>query len=102
MNHPRRERQASRLTRVVALGAVMAVVLAACGSSRKSDSSGNGATTTPGATTPVIDTSQCPAGGDTTGVSGNTITIGTSLPESGLYAAFTAILKGERSYFDYV
>jgi branched-chain amino acid transport system substrate-binding protein len=102
MNPSRREHPtSSRITRAVALGAALAVVLAACGSSRKSESSAGG-TTTPGATTPVIDTSQCPPGGDTVGVSGNTITIGTSLPESGLYAAFTAILKGERSYFDYI
>jgi branched-chain amino acid transport system substrate-binding protein len=102
MNPSRRARSTSSLTtRVVALGAALAVVLAACGSSRKTESSGGG-TTTPGATTPVVDTSQCPPGQDTVGVSGNTITIGTSLPQSGIYAAFTAILKGEKSYFDYI
>ena len=36
-----------------------------------------------------------------TGVSGNTITIGTSLPESGPYPPFTAILDGEQAYIDY-
>ena len=37
-----------------------------------------------------------------TGVSGDTITIGTSLPQSGTYAAFNAILNGEKAYFDYI
>ena len=35
-------------------------------------------------------------------MTGDTITIGTSLPLSGPYAAFVAILKGEQSYFDYL
>ena len=35
-------------------------------------------------------------------MTGDTITIGTSLPQSGPYSAFVAILKGEQSYFDYV
>ena len=35
-------------------------------------------------------------------MSGNTITIGTSLPESGIYSAFKAILHGEKAYFQYI
>jgi branched-chain amino acid transport system substrate-binding protein len=90
----------------VALVVVLALVLAACGGNR---STAKPVTTSPGSTTPgsgntaptVINTSACPAGGETTGVKGNTITLGTSLPESGLYAAFTAILDGEQAYIDY-
>ena len=32
---------------------------------------------------------------------GDTINIGTSLPQSGIYAPFTAILKGEKAFFNY-
>jgi branched-chain amino acid transport system substrate-binding protein len=96
-------RSGSHPLRLVSLLLVAVVVAAACGSSRKSStptSGAGGSTTAPSGK--VVDTSACPAGSDTVGVSGNTITIGTSLPESGLYAAFTAILKGEKAYFDYL
>ena len=80
---------------------VLALITAACGSSRKDSGSTN---TTGGSTgtSQVVDTSNCPAGNDTAGVSGDTITIGTSLPQSGTYAAFDAIRQGEQAYFDYV
>ena len=35
-------------------------------------------------------------------VSGDTIKIGTSLPQSGIYAAFSEILNGEKAYFEYL
>ena len=97
-------RRGSNPLRLVTLLVVAVVIAAACGSSRKTSTptsgGGGGSTTAPSGK--VIDTSACPAGSDTVGVTGNTITIGTSLPESGLYAAFTAILQGEQSYFDYL
>jgi len=104
MNHRGRDRRgASHSLRALALCTVLALVFAACGSSRRtSNTTGNTGASTPGGTTPIIDTSNCPAGQDSVGVSGNTITLGTSLPESGQYAPFTAILKGERSYFNYL
>src|SRR5438477_12777334 len=98
MNDVGRDRRgASKSLRAFALCTVLALVFAACGSSRRSSNTtgntgGNGST---GGSTPVVDTSNCPTGQDTVGVSGDTITIGTSLPESGLYAQFTAILMGE-------
>ena len=90
----------------LALVVVFALVAAACGGNR---STAKPASTTAGSTTPggtetpstIIDTSTCPPGSDTTGVTGDTITIGTSLPQSGLYAAFSAILDGEQAYIDY-
>jgi branched-chain amino acid transport system substrate-binding protein len=105
MNHIPLERSAaSRWLRALALCTVVAVLAVACGGSRKTSS--NPGTTTAGGgggtTAPVVNTANCPAGNDTVGVSGDTITIGTSLPESGLYQAFTAILKGEKSYFEYM
>jgi branched-chain amino acid transport system substrate-binding protein len=85
---------------VLALCTVLALVAAACGSSRRDTTPGGG--TTPGGTQSIVPTANCQAGQDTVGISGDTITLGTSLPESGLYAPFTAILKGERSYFEYL
>ena len=84
----------------------LALVAAACGGNRStatppSSSAASSSGATGGTSTPVVDTSACPAGGATSGVSGNTITIGTSLPQSGIYSAFTAILNGEQAYIDY-
>jgi branched-chain amino acid transport system substrate-binding protein len=102
MMFARRDRPpAARRLRLVALCAVVAVVGAACGSSRKSES--NTKTTGGGSNNgQVVNTANCPTADDTTGVSGDTITIGTSLPQSGLYAAFSSILKGESAYFSYL
>ncbi len=103
MNHARRERRAaSRGLRVLALCSALALIGAACGSSRKAETN----STTPGNSSGnnggVVNTADCPQGGETTGISGNTITIGTSLPQSGTYAPFKAILDGENSYFKYI
>src|SRR6476469_10305366 len=84
---------------------VMALLASACGGNRSTakPADNNSGTPTPGGTSStVIDTSTCPNPNDTTGVSGNTITFGTSLPQSGIYAPFTAILHGEQAYFNYV
>jgi branched-chain amino acid transport system substrate-binding protein len=89
--------------RAVALGAVLAFLVAACSSGRSD--SGNNATPTSAGTpssSSVIDSSQCDSSTATQGVSGDTIKIGTSLPLSGTYSAFDAILKGESAYFSYV
>jgi branched-chain amino acid transport system substrate-binding protein len=89
--------------RIVTLLVVAALAAAACGSGRKSSStSPTGNTPSSGGSTKVVDTSKCPAGNDSVGVNGNTITIGTSLPESGVYGAFIAIEQGERAYFQYL
>jgi branched-chain amino acid transport system substrate-binding protein len=87
----------------VGLCAAIALLAAACGSSRNNSSSSN--TTTPGSSgsnAPVVNTADCPAGNDAVGVNGDTITIGTSLPQSGTYSAFDAIRKGEQGYFTYL
>jgi branched-chain amino acid transport system substrate-binding protein len=100
MNQVRSQgRQFRRTVRVFALCAAITLVAAACGSSRRTGSTTN---TTGGGNGQVVDTANCPAGTSTTGINGNTITIGTSLPQSGTYAAFVAILKGEKAYFDYI
>jgi branched-chain amino acid transport system substrate-binding protein len=94
-----------RLVRAMALGAALALLAAACGSGRSSSSKTTNSTTPSGSTggaTPVIDTSQCDSASLTQGVTGDTIKIGTSLPLSGTYSAFNAILQGESSYFSYI
>lgn len=82
-----------------ALVCSVALVAAACGggrSSEKSTSSGSGA-----AKGGIVDAAGCP-GSQTTGINGSTIKIGTSVPQSGLYSAFSEILKGEQAYFAYL
>ena len=97
-------RRANHWLRALVLCTVLAVLAVACGGSR--NDSNSSATTNAGGggggNKPVVDTANCPSGTDTVGVNGDTITVGTSLPQSGLYQAFTAILKGEKSYFSYV
>src|ERR1700687_3364781 len=103
----RRAAHAPGARRAVAVALVVAVALigAACSGTRSTAKPGS---TSPGSTTAgsgsaasIIDTSKCPAGSDTTGVSGDTITIGTSVAQSGTYAPFSAILDGEQAYIDY-
>jgi branched-chain amino acid transport system substrate-binding protein len=99
VNRRRRVRSAA----AIALALVVALVGAACSGNR---STAKPATTSPsgssGATSSsVVDTSTCPSQNDTTGVTGDTITIGTSVAQSETYAAFSAILDGEQAYIDY-
>jgi hypothetical protein len=98
-NHRSRARSGAAIALVMAL----ALVVAACSGNRSTakpagtSPSGTGGTTS----STIIDTSACPAGSDTTGVTGDTITIGTSVAQSGTYAPFSAILDGESAYLDY-
>jgi branched-chain amino acid transport system substrate-binding protein len=102
------DRRANRRSRArsgaaIVLVLILALVAAACSGNR---STAKPPTTGPGGATgstssTIIDTSACPSGGETTGVSGNTITIGTSVAQSGTYAPFSAILDGEQAYIDY-
>jgi branched-chain amino acid transport system substrate-binding protein len=90
---------------VVVMVMVLGLVASACGGNRstaKPPPNSSGSTTPGNGPAPVVDTSACAPGNETTGVNGDTITIGTSLPQSGLYSPFTAILDGEKAYFDYV
>ena len=85
---------------VVALLASLALFVAACGGGRDDDDTSS-ATDDGGEPTeePSIDTSACTTPPDTE-IEGDTIKFGTSLPQSGLYSAFTEILRGERSYLE--
>src|SRR5690349_2700968 len=102
-----RRRHRARPRGVAVCLVVVALVSSACGGNRstaKPPSNNSGGTTSSGGTSStLIDTSSCPNGAnDTTGVSGNTVTFGTSLPLSGLYAPFSNILHGEQAYFNYI
>ena len=93
---PRRRFRA--LAALVALG----LVAAACGGGGRDDDDSTATTVgEDNGEETLIDTSQCP--GDTsTGIDGNVIKLGTSLPQSGLYSAFAEILRGESAYFEYL
>jgi branched-chain amino acid transport system substrate-binding protein len=95
----------ARHLRLLAVLAVVAVIAAACGGGRNDNNNASNTTSKSGgggtSSAEIVSGNGCTAS-LTTGVSGNTIKIGTSLPLSGLYSAFDAILKGETAYFDYV
>ena len=86
---------------LVAIVSVVALVAVSCSGGGRSTAKSS--TTTGGGDTKqaIVDAANCPSSG-TTGINGTTIKIGTSLPQSGLYSAFSEILKGEQAYFDYL
>ncbi len=103
----------SSYTRLAAVGLALAFVLTACGNTQTDNSSGgtSGGTkgSTPGGTagagTPAaftISTDKCDNYQGTTGVSDTEIKIGSSFPQSGLYAPYAEISKGWKAYFDYI
>ena len=90
-----------RAPRLLALLAIVALLAAACGGGRDDDGDGGGEGAdgeTEGAG--VIDASDCED--VSTGVTDESIKIGSSFPQSGTFAAFAEISKGYRAYFDYV
>ena len=100
-----RPRRRSARTVLVVLALALALVAAACGGSK--DSGGGGSTPTTGVSGggdgyQKVSADNCDT--DPTGVTvtGDTITLGTSIPQSGLYSPFKEILLGEQAYIDYV
>ncbi|MCB0977347.1 MAG: ABC transporter substrate-binding protein, partial [Acidimicrobiales bacterium] len=89
--------------------AALAMVATSCGrsddnSSKKPDNNGTQTQDTSGGNGSgkfAVDTSDCPDNG-TDGISGDTITLASSFPQSGLTAAFSQISKGYKAYFDKV
>jgi branched-chain amino acid transport system substrate-binding protein len=91
--------------------AALAMVATSCG--RSDDNSSNNSNTPTsqgsggengGGETPSgfsVNTDDCPDNG-TDGISGDTITLASSFPQSGLTAAFAQISKGYKAYFDQV
>ena len=94
----------SRTVRAAVLAASLALVATSCsGRSDSDNTSSNGGGDKGGTSTSsgVIDTSNCPDT-DSAGVDGDTITLASSFPQSGLTAAFSQISKGYKAYFDSV
>ena len=88
--------------------AVLAVLLVAASCSSRDDSKnaggGGGSSTTAagGGKSGGIDTADCPPDTNTAGIDGDTITLASSFPQSGLTAAFSEISKGYKAYFQMV
>jgi branched-chain amino acid transport system substrate-binding protein len=93
--------------RLLGLLAVLALLAAACGGGGRDDSSddnGGGGDDNGGesADAGLVDASDCDSADFSTGITEDTITIGSSFPQSGVFAAFAEISKGYRAYFDYL
>lgn len=91
---------------LVLLLALVALVAASC--SGRSESTGGGGGSEGGGggggdgeSGAVVDTADCPDTG-TAGIDGDTITLASSFPQSGLTSAFAQISKGYLAYFDKV
>ena len=96
----------TRGARWLALAIALVLTAAACGGGGRDDTSGDsdsggtsGGSETAGPLT--IDTASC-TGSPTQGVTDTSIKFGTSVPQSGLYAAFSKIAAGYTAYFDYL
>lgn len=92
------------LLRAASAALALSLVTASCaGRDDDKSSSGDKTTTSAGqaSTDTLIDTADCPDTG-TAGISGDTITLASSFPQSGLTAAFAQISKGYKAYFDKV
>ena len=92
------------LVRAASAALALSLVTASCaGRDDDKSSSGDKTTTSAGqaSTDTLIDTADCPDTG-TAGISGDTITLASSFPQSGLTAAFSQISKGYKAYFDKV
>jgi branched-chain amino acid transport system substrate-binding protein len=90
---------------LVALLAALALVAAACSSGREDSSNDEqnaaAAESTNDDVATLLHTDDC-EGDFTQGVTDDTITIGSSFPQSGTFAAFSEISTGYQAYFDYV
>ncbi|MEO6988915.1 MAG: ABC transporter substrate-binding protein [Aquihabitans sp.] len=89
--------------------AALALVATSCGGRSDDNSSKNndgnkgtsGGTDQPADGVFAVDTSNCPDNG-TDGIDGDTITLASSFPQSGITSAFAQISKGYKAYFDKV
>ena len=87
--------------------AALAMVATSCGGRSDDNSSKgddgpkgtSGGTDQPADGAFAVDASDCP-GSETAGIDGDTITLASSFPQSGLTAAFAQISKGYKAYFD--
>ncbi len=92
--------QRLRRSRFLVLLVALGLVAGAC--SRGSSSSSGGSNGGSGSGAGAIDASNCPPDTQTAGISGDTINLVSSFPQSGLTAAFSEISKGYKAYFSYI
>jgi branched-chain amino acid transport system substrate-binding protein len=102
-------RRPSPLAVLLALLVALTLVVAGCGGRDDDEpSSSGGGTTAPSGDNgdgggSLVPTEDCPSQDDfTVGTENNTIKLGTSIPQSGLYSTFKEILEGSRAYFNYI
>jgi branched-chain amino acid transport system substrate-binding protein len=87
---------------VASVAVVVALAASACGSSRNDTSSGGGSgTTLPGTSGFSVATDNCQSYNPTEGITDSSITIASSFPQSGLYAAYAKISTGYQAYVKY-
>lgn len=96
----------TRWARWLALAIALVLTAAACGGGGRDDtSSDSGSNDTSGGSEEAgpltIDTASC-TGSPTQGVTDTEVKFGTSVPQSGLFAAFAKIAAGYTAYFDYL
>ncbi len=95
----------TRWGRWLALAIALVLTAAACGGGGRDDNGGDAGSDTTGGSEDAgpltIDTASC-TGSPTQGVTDTSIKFGTSVPQSGLYAAFSKIADGYNAYFDYL
>jgi branched-chain amino acid transport system substrate-binding protein len=108
-----RVRSAKRF-RLLALAVAGAILFAACGDGRDDDEATSDTTAPSGTPTSAgdgdggegatfeIDTADCATDPESVTIEGDTIKLGTSLPQSGIYATFAEILRGEQAYIQYL
>ncbi len=97
----------TRTLRAAPLLLAFCLLAASCGGGRDEGGSSGGGNNNNGGSNSEgdggedggIDTSNCPDT-DTAGIEGDTITLASSFPQSGLTAAFAQISKGYKAYFD--
>ena len=95
--------RAGQRTRIGAVVVALLMLGAACGGSDDSSSSTDDATSgTAGTGGVTISTDDCIDYQPTQGAEGDTITFGSSFPQSGAFAAFAEISKGYVAYFKYL
>ena len=101
--HSHRTSRPRRSWSLVLLLAVLALVASSCsGRSDSSSSSDGGGSSSGGGSSDsggVVNPDDCSNYDGTAGVSGDTITLASSFPQSGLTAAFSQISKGYKAYF---
>lgn len=92
--------RAGQWTRVGTVVVAILLLATACGGSDSSSgSSGDGSGSTVAGGGVTVSTADCTDYQPTKGVTNDTITFGSSYPQSGLYAAFAEISKGYEAYF---